>query len=144
MILPSGLPGKVADDEPLARFLTSSGQFNQSGVKPSAFLPNPKDGKTSVFRHGAEPQAALMAIANEHIRSNRKVHGVDRKVHGVGIIRAGDVSAVQLNVQSQEPPPRHADITNWPPSMKKMEKARQKKIAILLAQKAELVLFPAD
>ena len=75
MILPSGLPEKVADDEPLARFLTSSGQFNQSGVKPSAFLPNPKDGKTSVFRHEAEPQAALMAIANEHIGSNRRVHG---------------------------------------------------------------------
>lgn len=134
MILPSGLPEEVADDEPLARFLTSSGQFNQSGVKPSAFLPNPKDGKTSVFRHGAEPQAALMAIANEHIGSNRRVHGA-------GIFRTRDVRAVQLNVQSQEPPPRHADITNWPP---RMEKARQKEIAIRLAQRAKLVLFPAD
>lgn len=133
MILPSGLPEEVADDEPLARFLTSSGQFNQSGVKPSAFLPNPKDGKTSVFRHGAEPQAALMAIANEHIRSNRRVHGA-------GIFRARDVRTVQLNVQSQEPPPRHADITNWPP---RMEKARQKEIAIRLAQRAKLVRFPA-
>lgn len=133
MILPSGLPEKVADDEPLARFLTSKGQFNQSGVKLSAFLPNPKDGKTSVFRHGAEPQADLIAIANEHIGSNRRVHGV-------GIIRAEDVRAVQLNVQSQEPPPRHADITNWPP---RMEKARQKEIAIRLAQRAKLVLFPA-
>lgn len=133
MILPSGLPKEVADDEPLARFLTSSGQFNQSAVKPSAFLPNPKDGKTSVFRHGAEPQADLIAIANQHIGSNRRVHGV-------GIVRAGDVRAVHLDVQSQEPPPRHADITNWP---SKMEKARQKKIAIKLAQRAELVLFAA-
>ena len=133
MILPSGLPEEVADDEPLARFLTSSGQFNQSAVKPSAFLPNPKDGKTSVFRHRAEPQADLIAIANQHIGSNRRVHGV-------GIVRAGDVRTVQLDVQSQEPPPRHADITNWPPSIKK---ARQKEIAILLAQKAKLVLFPA-
>ena len=132
MILPSGLPEEVADGEPLARFLTSSGQFNKSAVKQSAFLPNKKDGKTSVFRHGAEPQSALITIANEHI-------GGDRRVHGAGIIRASDVRAVQLDVQSQEPPPRHADITNWPPWM---EKARQKEIAILLAQKAELVLFP--
>ena len=136
MILPSGLPEKVADDEPLARFLTSKGQFNQSGVKLSAFLPT-KDGKTSVFRHGAEPQADLIAIANEHIGSNRRVHGV-------GIIRAGDVRAVQLDVQSQEPPPRHADITDWPSSMEKAEqKARQKEIAIRLAQRAEPILFPA-
>ena len=133
MTLPSGLPKEVADDEPLARFLTSSGQFNRSAVKQSAFLPNKRDGKTSVFRHGAEPQAALIAIANEHIGSNRKVHGV-------GIVRARDVREVQLDVQSQKPPPRHADITNWP---LRMEKAMQKEIAILLAQKAELVLFPA-
>ena len=121
-ILPSGLPEEVADGEPLARFLTSSGQFSKSAVKQSAFLPNKKDGKTSVFRHGAEPQAALIAIANKHIAGNRTVHGV-------GIVRVRDVRAVQLDVQSQEPPPRHADITNWPPWM---EKARQKEKAILL------------
>jgi hypothetical protein len=55
-MLPSGLSEAIEDDENLARFLTSSSQFNAVMVKPSAFLPNPTDGETSVFRHGSEPR----------------------------------------------------------------------------------------
>jgi hypothetical protein len=38
--LPSGLEEIIADDEDLARYLTSSSQFNAVMVKPAAFLPN--------------------------------------------------------------------------------------------------------
>jgi hypothetical protein len=57
-MLASGLPEIVADDEDLARFLTSSNHFNVRMVKPAAFLPS-SDDETSVFRHGAEPRADL-------------------------------------------------------------------------------------
>jgi hypothetical protein len=62
-MLVSGLPDIVADDEDLARFLTSSSQFNARMVKPAAFLPA-RDGEASVFRHGADPRDALWAIAD--------------------------------------------------------------------------------
>jgi hypothetical protein len=39
--LPSGLEEIITDDEDLARYLTSSSQFNAVMVKPAAFLPNP-------------------------------------------------------------------------------------------------------
>ena len=74
-MLPSGLAEIVADEEDLARFLTSSSQFNAIMVKPAAFLPNPKNGETSVFRHGSLPREPLWQIATDHVGANRTVHG---------------------------------------------------------------------
>jgi hypothetical protein len=53
-MLPSGLLEEIDDDEDLARFLVQSSHFSTTSVKPSAFLPSPKDGETSVSRHGRE------------------------------------------------------------------------------------------
>lgn len=106
MPLPSGLPEHVANEEPLARFLTSSSHYNASVVKPSAFLPNPRDGKTSVFRHDAEPRAALEAIGRNEVAQ-------DRSLHGAAIITAAEVRAAKLEVTAAEPPSRHADIEGW-------------------------------
>jgi len=63
-MLASGLPDIVADDEDLARFLTSSSQFNIRMAKPAAFLPSASDRETSVFRHGAEPLRELGRLVN--------------------------------------------------------------------------------
>src|SRR6058998_62813 len=76
--LPSGLEEIIADDEDLARYLTSSSQFNAVMVKPAAFLPNPKDRETSVFRHGSEPRDRLWAIGVEHAAGGRNLHGAIR------------------------------------------------------------------
>lgn len=133
-MLPSGLPEHVADEEPLARFLTSSSQFNTLMVKPSAFLPGPRDGKTSVFRHGAEPRAALWQIANDAI-------GEQRTVHGAAVLLAGDVRTARLDIESHEPPARHANIVGWPsnPSDQEMARAQLKEFAAVLAQRSILV-----
>lgn len=131
MSLPSGLPDQVSDDEDVARFLTSSGHYNSSVVKPSAFLPSPKNGETSVFRHGAEPLDELKAIAQKEV-------GAERRIHGAAIVKAAAVRAVELEVRAKEPPPRHADIVGWKWSADDPEfgKAEQKMIAALIAQKA--------
>jgi hypothetical protein len=137
MTLPSGLPEHVADEEDLARFLTSSGHFNASAVKPAAFMPNPKNGETSVFRHGAEPFESLKKIGEQEV-------GGLRPVHGAAIVKAGMVRAAQLEVRAGEPPPRHADIVDWPWDQKDPDfgKAAQKELAALIAQKsAGLVRF---
>ena len=134
-ILPSGLPEHLADGEDLARFLTSSGQFNAMMAKPSAFMPNPSDEATSVFRHGAKPVETLWQIGRDHAAG-------ERTLHGAAIFKAADVRAVQLAINASEPPPRHADITAWPSiaSDPGEEKAKRKEVAMLLAQRAALLL----
>lgn len=132
MSLPSGLAEEVDAVEPIARFLTASGHANTSAVKPSAFLPNPKNGETSVFRHGSDPIGGLMNIASTALSSRAA------SVRGAAIIQAADVFEVQLDVIAKEPPPRHADIVgwDWQQADRDFGKAKQKEKAAFLAQRA--------
>ena len=133
-MLPSGLPEQVADTEPLARFLTSDSQFNSATAKPSAFMPGPTDAKTSVFRLAPAPLAALWGAADREI-------GLQRRVRAVAVLSAADVRQAKLDVESHEPPPRHANIAGWPSDARDPEKmrAQRKELALLLAQAAKLV-----
>ena len=135
-VLPSGLPESVADTEDLARFLPQSNYFNQAGVKPVAFLPNPKNLETSVFRHGGDDIPNLRRIGQENISS-------DRTIYGAAFVKASHVRAVMLQVLASEPPPaRHANIVGWPCDKDpEMEKARRKDLANQLAQQAALLRF---
>lgn len=133
-MLPSGLPEIVADEEDLARFLTSSGHFNSKMVKPSAFMPEIEDRETSVFRHNGEPPEEIWAIGEEHAAQGRTIHGA-------AFIKAGNVRAIRLEVFPDEPPSMHAVIRNWPwtepdPDLRK---AQHKELAILLAKDAHLL-----
>lgn len=133
-MLPSGLPELVEGEEDLARFLTSSSHFNSVGVKPSAFLPNPANRETSIFRHGAHPDESLWRIAQEHVTTSRTLHGV-------AVFKAKHVRDAGLDVTAAEPPPRHANIVRWPwpDGDPEMGKAERRERAILIAQYAELV-----
>lgn len=136
--LPSGLPEQVDDGEALARFLTSSSQFNTVGVKAVAFLPNPNNGETSVFRHVAQPCDALWEIGTAHVAGGRTLHGV-------ASFEARHVREALLEVKAHEPPPLHANIVDWPTAGQdqQMTKAQQKKCALIIAQYAELVCRPS-
>jgi hypothetical protein len=131
MTLPSGLPEEVADEEDIARFLTSSGHYNSSAVKPAAFMPNPNNGETSVFRHGVEPVEKLREISAGTV-------GKERRVHGAGIVKAAAIRQARLEIKAVEPPARHADIIGWPWSETDRDfgKAEQKELATLIALKA--------
>ncbi len=132
--LPSGLSDVVEDEEDLARYLTSSSLFTAIMVKPSAFLPNPKDGETSVFRHGSEPRDAFWQIGSRYAVG-------DRRLHGAAIFKTRHVRAAGLDVTASEPPPRHANVVGWPSSASdpELSKAQGKERAALIAQQAELV-----
>jgi len=67
-MLASGLPEVIADDEDIARFLTSSSLFNTTMAKPAAFMPSPADRETSVFRHAGEPRDQLWDVFLRHVR----------------------------------------------------------------------------
>jgi hypothetical protein len=123
----------VDNAEQVARFLTSSSQFNQTMVKPAAFLPNPHNGETSVFRHSGEPRSELWEIG--------RVKLAERTFYGAGIVATQVVRDAQLEVEAQEPPPRHANIIDWPINDDpQLAKAEQKKLAALIAQHASRVL----
>lgn len=133
-MLPSGLPEHVADSEPLSRFLTSDSQFNSLMAKASAFMPGPADDMTSVFRQSDDALPELWAMADQVI-------GTGRRVRAVALLSAADVRSARLNVEAQEPPPRHANIFGWPSSANDIEqrRAQRKELALLLAQAATLV-----
>jgi hypothetical protein len=141
MSLPSGLPEHVGDGEDLARFLTSSGHYNATMARPTAFMPNPKNGETSVFRHGAEPLEELKAIAQAEVGEDRRIHGAS--IVKAGAVREAKIEVTELDIRAKEPPPRHADIVGWPWSKDDPDfgKAQQKELAALIAQKANKPLL---
>ena len=131
--LPSGLADSVADDEELARFLPSSSWFNATGAKPVAFLPHPVHRETSVFRHGAKPQDALWQLGHDHAAGTRHLHGV-------AVFSARAAREAKLQIDPAEPPPRHAVLVGWPwdEADPELQKAKQKDIALLLTQSAQV------
>jgi hypothetical protein len=131
--LPSGLSDSISDDEDLARFLTQSSQFTTPLVKPAAFLPNPKDHQTSVSRHGPEPKADLWMLGLSAAGT--------RTLYAAAIFKAQTVRAAQLEVEADEPPPRHAVITGWPwdTADPDLQRAKQKELALKIASQAHLL-----
>jgi|SRR5262245_12594041 len=133
-MLASGLPEIVADNEDLARFLTSSGHFSTQAkmVKPPAFLPSVHHRETSVYRQGGEPVEALWTLGDQHLP----------RFHGAAIIKAQDVRVILLDVIADEPPQRHAAIVGWPwlDEDPIEQKALQKERALQIASKAALLL----
>jgi hypothetical protein len=132
-VLPSGLPEHVADDEQLARFLTSDSQFSRELAKPSGFMPGPMDGTTSVFRQASEPARLLWETADREI-------GPARRAKAAALLTAAHVRQATLQVVASEPPPRHADITNWPQVANDPDatRAQRKELALLLSQASAL------
>ncbi|MEA2339578.1 MAG: hypothetical protein QOE82_3585, partial [Thermoanaerobaculia bacterium] len=106
-------------------------------VKPAAFLPNPKaQMTTSVSRHGAEPRDKLIQIG----------HGLrpDRTFHGAAIFTAAVVRGARLDAIADEPPPRHANIVQWPVNADpSLQKAAQIERALEIASMCRLILFDA-
>jgi len=132
-ILSSGLPDFVEDDEDIARFLTQSNQFNSFGAKPSSFLPNPKYKNTSVFRDVVDP-SVLRNVWEATSTGNRSLKGA-------AVCKAAAVRVCRLDVQPEEPPPKHANIVGWPwiESDLELQKAQQLELAVQLASSCELI-----
>lgn len=108
MTLPSGLPETVSDEEQIARFVLFSGWFSSNGVKAEAFLPNPKNGDTSVSR--------TRDMSLEGIRQTGISVAKQRQAtfYGHASLQVRSVTKLNLAVVPQEPPDAHANIANWP------------------------------
>src|SRR4030042_2853744 len=127
------LPATINSDESLARYLTQSNQYSLStcSVKPKAFEP-PPNLCLSVFRIDGLAIEDVWQIGQEQV-INRMVQ--DRNLYGMADIKAEKVRDLNLSIDADNNPPRHASIVGWP-----QKKSKQKLITQELAANSKLVL----
>ena len=115
--------------ENLSRFILQSNCYRPSDnrVRYSAFMPNPNNNETSVFRTSGVSDKAIWDIGERNIQR--------KPILGRADIITSVVLSNGLNVLPKEPPERHANISNWPG-----EKSKQKLVALQLAEEANLRL----
>jgi len=106
----ASLPPDPTPDELTARYLHQRDHFAPvSGrVKPRAFHPAPKDHKTSVFRISGLSENEIWRFGEVYVAAV-----VERKILARAEVSVGQVDGIGLRVETDEPPPRHANITGW-------------------------------
>ncbi|MBT3881530.1 MAG: hypothetical protein HOF76_21115 [Candidatus Scalindua sp.] len=120
--------GPVDRLEALSRFVLQKTYIRADNtIRPAAFLPNPKNGETSVFRISGITDNEIWAIGDSKVAPKQ-----NRPILGRADINASIVLSNYLEIIPSEPPERHADITGWPE-----EKSEQKQIALELAAESE-------
>lgn len=100
-------------------------------MKPRAFMP--RDGETSVFRTAGLELSEILDIGVQEVAAPR-----GRTLYGLGQLDSRDVRETRLDIQANEPPPRHANIVGWPG-----DPAEQLSLAQELSRRARLALSPA-
>jgi hypothetical protein len=126
------LPSTVGSSVSLARYLTHRKHIRPSTqtVSSRAFEP-PSDLRLSVFRIDGLRIEEVWEIGQVNVVNAMSPPG---KLYGMGSIKVFAVRDVQLDIDPDNTPPRHACIVGWPE-----DKFRQMSIAQELAASAILV-----
>jgi hypothetical protein len=105
------LPPDPAPSELTSRYLRQSNHYSASSgrVKPRASHPAPNDHKTSIFRVLGLTDSEIWALGDTAITLPPGSTLLARAELSVD-----QITATGLHVESEEPPPRHANIINWP------------------------------
>lgn len=129
----TGAANPISPDELLSRYLFNNREFDPATgtVKYPAFLPSPKNGETSVFRTSGLAETKIWQIGS-NIGKNRKT---PVSVLVRADLEAGHVYTSGLKINPDKKPSLHANIIGWP-----SEKSAQKLLAMMLADKARLLL----
>lgn len=119
------MPNDVSPQESLARYVLQRSYFRADGtIKHNAFMPA-RDRNTSVFRISGLKNAQIWEIGNRYVARQRPLLGRAQLV-------AQNVFDNNLEVEPDEPPPQHANITGWPE-----DRSECKMLAQQLAARAE-------
>lgn len=125
-------PHPISDGEVLARFVFDKQHIRKSpslAIKPAAFLPNPKDMRTSVFRKDYMDESYYSAVMQKVSQARG-----GREIKATALVEATDVIAAGVKVTPEETEYKwHADIESWPE-----EKHERMRIAQELAAKSAL------
>jgi hypothetical protein len=129
------MPGAIDDQELLARYVLTQKYLDRTGqALPNAWMPHlnktivPPRLETSVFRTDGQTerdiseQGGQVATEREKNYKNRMLstgkpypEGKQTfRLYGWGIIKTENLRRINLDAISDEPPPRHAEIVNWP------------------------------
>jgi hypothetical protein len=122
-----GLASDPAPGELTSRYLRQSGHYVPSinRVKPQAFHPNPKDYKTSIFRIESLSESQIWKLGDTFINlpsGNKPCARADLLVL--------EITGIGLQVESKEPPLRHANIAGWASEKDKMMNQAQELAAV--------------
>jgi len=118
----------IAVSEALSRFIFQKKWYrpSDSTVRHAAFMPNPNNGQTSVFRTYDLSDKEVWDIGELEVAPR-----LGKPVLGRADIGVSNVMEIGLKIVPREPPRRHANIEGWPE-----EKPEQTLIAIELAAKS--------
>lgn len=127
--------GSIANNELLARYITSSRWFRKQDqtVKQDAFIPSENPLELSVTRHINLTENDIWSIGQVIVR------GTPRTLYGRADVEVGHVIAQRLSVVSQPVPDNqnHANIVGWP-----LAKNDRKMLALEIARVARFVATP--
>lgn len=130
----------VRPDERISRFVLDRGHFTTERVKFRAFLPpqnNTPDGLVlSVGRTCDLNEAEVWAWGDDHVANPGGRTVFARGDFTLELIQEVAANGITLGIVPNEPPPRHGNITGWPPFDRKELRAS---LAQQLAAKAQLV-----
>ena len=135
--LPSGRQTVITSEEPLARFAISKSQFTKTTrrPKPNLLSPNPHLA-LSVMRIEGSCEEEIRKMGNQVGEKRRK------NCYGYTTLTGQGCSEEHLDVEPDEPPLHHANITGWPDDTDLAErKRRQLEIAKRLVEKATPMEF---
>lgn len=121
----------LVDADVLCRYLFQSKEFSREKriVKRFAFMPA-RDGATSVYHTTGLSTEEISELSRIHVEPERQ-----KAAYGWAEIQVEAVRAVHLELDYNNDPPRHINLTGWPD-----EKDHQISIAQQLAASASLVL----
>ncbi len=127
------VPKEIKGQEVIARYITSKRWYSREKnvVKPQAFMP-PPDLRLSVFRidNLSEPEIWKIGLKKVIGKMNQI-----RNLQGRADFQALNILEINLQINPDNTPPRHANIIGWPEL-----KEERKSIAQELAAKASLRL----
>ena len=128
----SDLSKTVSPNEPLARYLFSRNHYSSVNerVKHQAFMPKYDNPEVSVFRIDGLTDVKIWQIGENIAQESRRP-----SLKGRADIMTLVVQKCNLIVNSNNNPPRHANITEWPD-----DKSKRLQIAMELAEQATLKL----
>jgi hypothetical protein len=131
------VPKEIDGQETIARYLTSKRWYSREKnvVKPQAFMP-PPDLRLSVFRIDNLLEPEIWKIGFKKVIGNMNQ---PRNLHGRADIQALNILQINLQINPDNTPPRHANIVGWPEL-----KEERKSIAQELAAKASLMLHTSE
>ena len=100
-----------APSEVTSRYLPQSGHYAASNgrVKPRAFHPAPSDHKTSLFRVQGLAERQIWELGDAYV-----ILPPGNALRARAELSVSQITSVGLRVESAEPPPRHANIVDWP------------------------------